>query len=270
MPKGTEEQVANRAKPRLEYEIGETVRVREGPFADFSARSSRSTRTSSSSRCWSTSSGRETPVELRRSARSPSSTTGAAPRAAGQTRRSRSTPYQGPPCTFREEIPWPRRRCWPSSRSRSPPARPRLRPPWALPWVPTAWPSWTSARPTTPPPSPSGARSSPSTSRCSRTARSRSSSRPRRRPCCCARRPAWRRRHRPRQGDRWPGHRRPGRGDRQDQDARPQRLRPRSGQGPGGRHRPVDGHRGRLTTVHTPPSIPSGPTGTTSPGGHDT
>ena len=35
-PKGTEEQVATRAKPRLEYEIGETVRVREGPFADFS------------------------------------------------------------------------------------------------------------------------------------------------------------------------------------------------------------------------------------------
>ena len=33
MPKGTEEQVANRAKPRLEYEIGETVRVREEAFA---------------------------------------------------------------------------------------------------------------------------------------------------------------------------------------------------------------------------------------------
>jgi len=36
MPKGTEEQVSSRAKPRLEYEIGETVRVKEGPFADFS------------------------------------------------------------------------------------------------------------------------------------------------------------------------------------------------------------------------------------------
>jgi transcriptional antiterminator NusG len=29
-------QVAKRGKPRLEYEMGETVRVREGPFADFS------------------------------------------------------------------------------------------------------------------------------------------------------------------------------------------------------------------------------------------
>jgi transcription termination/antitermination protein NusG len=36
MPKGTDEQVATRAKPRLEYEVGETVRVKEGPFADFS------------------------------------------------------------------------------------------------------------------------------------------------------------------------------------------------------------------------------------------
>src|SRR3546814_945424 len=30
------EEVAARAKPRLEYEMGETVRVKEGPFADFS------------------------------------------------------------------------------------------------------------------------------------------------------------------------------------------------------------------------------------------
>src|SRR5690606_24398104 len=36
MPKGTEETAATRAKPRLEYEVGETVRVKEGPFADFS------------------------------------------------------------------------------------------------------------------------------------------------------------------------------------------------------------------------------------------
>ena len=31
-----EEQAAKRGRPRLEYEIGETVRVKEGPFADFS------------------------------------------------------------------------------------------------------------------------------------------------------------------------------------------------------------------------------------------
>jgi transcriptional antiterminator NusG len=35
--KGDEEaQVAKRGKPKLEYEMGETVRVKEGPFADFS------------------------------------------------------------------------------------------------------------------------------------------------------------------------------------------------------------------------------------------
>jgi transcriptional antiterminator NusG len=31
-----EAQVAKRGKPKLEYEMGETVRVKEGPFADFS------------------------------------------------------------------------------------------------------------------------------------------------------------------------------------------------------------------------------------------
>ena len=39
------------------------------------------------------------------------------------------------------------------------------------------------------------------------------------------------------------------RGDRQDQDARPQRQRPRSRQAAGPRHRPLDGHRGRLSNV---------------------
>jgi transcriptional antiterminator NusG len=32
----TGEQPVKRGKPRLEYELGETVRVKEGPFADFS------------------------------------------------------------------------------------------------------------------------------------------------------------------------------------------------------------------------------------------
>jgi transcriptional antiterminator NusG len=36
MPTGTEEQGAAKAKPAHAYEIGETVRVKEGPFADFS------------------------------------------------------------------------------------------------------------------------------------------------------------------------------------------------------------------------------------------
>ena len=34
--KGDGAEQAARAKPRLEYEVGESVRVREGPFADFS------------------------------------------------------------------------------------------------------------------------------------------------------------------------------------------------------------------------------------------
>ncbi len=33
---GVEEVAAKRGKPRFEYDTGETVRVREGPFADFS------------------------------------------------------------------------------------------------------------------------------------------------------------------------------------------------------------------------------------------
>ena len=35
-PKGEGEEAPKRGKPRLEYEVGESVRVREGPFADFS------------------------------------------------------------------------------------------------------------------------------------------------------------------------------------------------------------------------------------------
>jgi transcriptional antiterminator NusG len=35
-PKGDGAESAQRAKPRLEYEVGESVRVKEGPFADFS------------------------------------------------------------------------------------------------------------------------------------------------------------------------------------------------------------------------------------------
>lgn len=35
-PKGDGEEAPKRGKPRLEYEVGESVRVKEGPFADFS------------------------------------------------------------------------------------------------------------------------------------------------------------------------------------------------------------------------------------------
>ena len=150
----------------------------------------------------------------------------------------------------------------PSSRSRSPPARQARRRPSARRSARTAWRSWTSSRPTTRPPSRRSARSCPSRSPSSRTARSRSSSRRHRRRCCCARRPASRRLRRSPAADRRPGHRGRRRRDRPDQDARPQRLRPRSGQAAGPWHRPLDGHRSRLTSTARP--------GRTSPGGHHT
>jgi transcription termination/antitermination protein NusG len=65
VPKGgTEEQVAQRAKPRLEYEIGETVRVREGPFADFSGEVIELNEDQLKLKVLVNIFGRETPVEL--------------------------------------------------------------------------------------------------------------------------------------------------------------------------------------------------------------
>ena len=53
------------------------------------------------------------------------------------------------------------------------------------------------------------------------------------------------------------GHRRAGRRDRADQDARPQRQRPRRGQEAGRGHRPLDGHQGRLAVRHRSPRTTS-------------
>jgi transcription termination/antitermination protein NusG len=64
MPKGTEEQVATRAKPRLEYEVGETVRVKEGPFADFSGEVIEINEDQLKLKVLVNIFGRETPVEL--------------------------------------------------------------------------------------------------------------------------------------------------------------------------------------------------------------
>jgi transcriptional antiterminator NusG len=60
----TEEQVATRAKPRLEYEIGETVRVKEGPFADFSGEVIELNEDQLKLKVLVNIFGRETPVEL--------------------------------------------------------------------------------------------------------------------------------------------------------------------------------------------------------------
>jgi transcriptional antiterminator NusG len=64
MPKGGEEQVATRAKPRLEFELGETVRVKEGPFADFSGEVIEINEDQLRLKVLVNIFGRETPVEL--------------------------------------------------------------------------------------------------------------------------------------------------------------------------------------------------------------
>jgi transcriptional antiterminator NusG len=58
------EEVAARAKPRLEYEMGETVRVKEGPFADFSGEIIEINEDQLKLKVLVNIFGRETPVEL--------------------------------------------------------------------------------------------------------------------------------------------------------------------------------------------------------------
>lgn len=60
----TPEEVAVRAKPRLEYEMGETVRVKEGPFADFSGQIIEINEDQLKLKVLVNIFGRETPVEL--------------------------------------------------------------------------------------------------------------------------------------------------------------------------------------------------------------
>jgi transcriptional antiterminator NusG len=60
----TSEEVAARAKPRHEYEIGETVRVKEGPFADFSGEVIEINEDQLKVKVLVNIFGRETPVEL--------------------------------------------------------------------------------------------------------------------------------------------------------------------------------------------------------------
>jgi len=60
----TAEEVATRAKPRLEYEMGETVRVKEGPFADFSGEIIEINEDQLKLKVLVNIFGRETPVEL--------------------------------------------------------------------------------------------------------------------------------------------------------------------------------------------------------------
>jgi transcriptional antiterminator NusG len=59
-----DEPTAKRGKPRLEYEIGETVRVKEGPFADFSGEVVEINEDQLKVKVLVNIFGRETPVEL--------------------------------------------------------------------------------------------------------------------------------------------------------------------------------------------------------------
>ena len=59
-----EDEAPKRAKPRLEYEMGETVRVKEGPFADFSGEIVELNADQLKVKVLVNIFGRETPVEL--------------------------------------------------------------------------------------------------------------------------------------------------------------------------------------------------------------
>ena len=57
-------EVAQRARPRSQYEMGETVRVKEGPFADFSGEVIEINEDQLKVKVLVNIFGRETPVEL--------------------------------------------------------------------------------------------------------------------------------------------------------------------------------------------------------------
>ena len=63
-PKGDGEEAPKRTKPRLEYEVGESVRVKEGPFADFTGTISEINEDQMKLKVLVNIFGRETPVEL--------------------------------------------------------------------------------------------------------------------------------------------------------------------------------------------------------------
>ncbi|HEX9681619.1 MAG TPA: transcription termination/antitermination protein NusG [Acidimicrobiales bacterium] len=64
VPGDEEDAAPKRSKPRLEYEVGESVRVKEGPFADFSGSISEINEDQLRVKVLVNIFGRETPVEL--------------------------------------------------------------------------------------------------------------------------------------------------------------------------------------------------------------
>ena len=246
------EAAAAKIKPRMQYEMGETVRVKDGPFADFSG---------------------EVIETQRRAAQGQGARQHLRPRDPGRARvqpgreavdghavrsdRPTLAVARGPDCIHRSQEkshgqeegrgsrqdPDPRR----AGHARPRPSVPRS--------VRTAWRSWTSARRTTPQTESQRGTIIPVeiTIFEDRTFSFITKTPPT--PVLL------RQRRRHREGRQHPGHpggrhdhRRPAHRDRPDQDARPQRLRPRGGQAPGRRHRPLDGHQDRADARQRPPS----------------
>ena len=124
-----------KGRPRLEYELGETVRVKEGPFADFSGEIVEINEDQLKVKVLVNIFGRETPVELEfaQVAKLVTPAGGRASRAGAS--RCRQTVRLAEPVprartrTYERGSPWPRRRSPPSSRSRFRPGRPRPAPP---------------------------------------------------------------------------------------------------------------------------------------------
>ena len=251
-PRATARRLPTRKKPKLDYEVGESVRVKEGPFADFNGQIAEINADHMKLKVLVNIFGRET---LGRDGLQPSR------QALTDSATNTSKNHEG-------STSWQRRRSPRSSRSRSPQAKPPRRRPSVPRSGRTAWHH--------------GLRQA--VQRCHRVpGRHDHPGRDHRlrgphvhvHPQDPADAGAAAPEGRPGQGldhagqgDRRHGHRGRHRRGRQDQDARPQRLRPGSRQAASPWHRPLDGPQGpdvmpaQIHSSHTHRS-----TGTTSPGG---
>ncbi len=172
---GGVEQV-KKSRPRLEYEEGETVRVKEGPFADFSGQIDEINEDQLKLKVLVNIFGRGDPGRAQNSAKSPSSRQ-KKPVAAGKKKKKKKKKNR--PSVIQEDVPHRcptrRKRSSPSSRSSCPPGGPRPPRPSGRRSGPTACRPWSSASSTTPPPRTSAAPWCRSRSASTRTGRSRSS-----------------------------------------------------------------------------------------------
>src|SRR5699024_4695812 len=105
------EAAVRKGRPRVEYEIGETIRVKEGPFADLSGEVSEINEDQLKVKVMVNICGRETPVELELSQLAKLSA--ARPPLRSGTESDRR-PTVARPLISRSTFPWPRRRSRPS------------------------------------------------------------------------------------------------------------------------------------------------------------